>query len=55
LREGRDGVALDAAAAQVRDNHVRSIFITGLEHFTAFPDIPTLVECGTTWQLGECH
>jgi len=41
------GVAvLASAAAQVRDNRVRGIAITGLERFPAFPDIPTLAESG---------
>jgi tripartite-type tricarboxylate transporter receptor subunit TctC len=35
-----------SAAAQVRDNRVRGIAITGLERFPAFPDIPTLAESG---------
>jgi tripartite-type tricarboxylate transporter receptor subunit TctC len=37
---------LASAAAQVRDNRVRGIAITGLERFPAFPDIPTLAESG---------
>jgi hypothetical protein len=45
LSEGRDGVFLDSAAAQVRDNHVRGIVIVWLERFTTFRDIPTLAEC----------
>ena len=41
------GVAvLASAAAQVRDNRVRGIALTGLERFPAFPDIPTLAESG---------
>ncbi|MBR0669545.1 Bug family tripartite tricarboxylate transporter substrate binding protein [Neoroseomonas soli] len=41
------GVAvLASAAAQVRDNRVRGIAITGLERFPAFPNIPTLAESG---------
>ena len=41
------GVAvLASAAAQVRDNRVRGIAITGLERFPAFPDMPTLAESG---------
>jgi hypothetical protein len=48
LREGRDGVVLDFAAVQVRDNRARGIFITRLERFAAFRDIPILAECGTT-------
>ena len=41
------GVAvLASAAAQVRDNRVRGIAVTGLERFSAFPDLPTLAESG---------
>ena len=41
------GVAvLASAAAQVRDNRVRGIALTGLERFPAFPDLPTLAESG---------
>ncbi len=41
------GVAvLASAAAQVRDNRVRGIAITGLERFPAFPNTPTLAESG---------
>lgn len=41
------GVAvLASAAAQVRDERVRGIAITGLERFPAFPNIPTLAESG---------
>jgi tripartite-type tricarboxylate transporter receptor subunit TctC len=41
------GVAvLASAAAQVRDNRVRGIALTGLERFPAFPEIPTLAESG---------
>jgi tripartite-type tricarboxylate transporter receptor subunit TctC len=54
LPEGRDGVVLDFAAAQVRDNRVRGIFITLMARFTKFPDIPTLAEYGSTWRLGKC-
>ncbi|MCA3302029.1 MAG: hypothetical protein INF98_07670 [Roseomonas sp.] len=53
MREGRDGVVLDSAAAQVRDNRVRGIFITWLERLTAFRDIPTLAECKIAPRLGE--
>jgi len=54
LPEGRDRVVLDSAAAKVRCNRVRGIAITGLERFTAFPDIPTLAECEIAWELGNC-
>lgn len=41
------GVAvLASAAAQVRDNRVRGIALTGLDRFPTFPDIPTLAESG---------
>jgi tripartite-type tricarboxylate transporter receptor subunit TctC len=40
------GAVRASAAAQVRDNRVRGIAITGLERFPAFPDIPTLAESG---------
>ncbi|MBR0656533.1 Bug family tripartite tricarboxylate transporter substrate binding protein [Plastoroseomonas arctica] len=41
------GVAvLASAAAQVRDNRVRGIAVTGLERFSAFPELPTLAESG---------
>ncbi|MDB5316465.1 MAG: Tripartite-type tricarboxylate transporter, receptor component TctC [Rhodospirillales bacterium] len=41
------GVAvLASAAAQVRDNRVRGIAVTGTERFSAFPELPTLAESG---------
>ncbi len=41
------GVAiLASAAAQVRDNRVRGLAVTGAERFPSFPDMPTLAESG---------
>ena len=46
MPEGRDGVVIDSASAQVRDNRVRGIAITGKRRWPDLPDVPTFAESG---------